>query len=328
MRWFIAGCVILTGCESGLKFNTSEMMTSEEMLDRATLVFVGVIERHTFVSWPFLSIPGQDPKYWRLLQRQVRIEAIARGNEPRKVIDAYEFFWAGGATGNWNATQDNQRYLFLVRMENGKYHVVRDWWRSIFPVGSGWHDRFPLDESRSVWERAALLQYWVGPGYSAAFPTGSHVSGLSPWRTAKLLRGLLRYPDPAVRLAACEELLLWGRSQDECFEQRAPEEKTRFGTYYNRAIPANEWTRNRLWEKNYALQDWERLRRSSDSAAMDDLKLFTTVNNYGLRRKFCGLYQTQFPQDRDNGCPANQPPPATIVTVEGDMPMIGSLPIN
>ena len=170
MRRLVAACAILTGCQSGLKFNRSNM-TSEEMLDRAALVFVGVIERQTFVSWPFLSVPGQDPKYWRLLDRQVRIEAIARGTEARKEIDVYEFFWVGGTTGDWNLTFNNQRYLFLVRRENGKYHVVRDWWLSIFPIRSGRHDRFPLDASRPVWERAALLQFWVGPGYAPDFAT-------------------------------------------------------------------------------------------------------------------------------------------------------------
>jgi len=301
-------------------------MTSEEMLDRAALVFVGVIERQTFVSWPFLSVPGQDPKYWRLLDRQVRIEAIARGTEARKEIDVYEFFWVGGTTGDWNLTFNNQRYLFLVRRENGKYHVVRDWWLSIFPIRSGRHDRFPLDASRPVWERAALLQFWVGPGYAPDFAT--RPPALGSWRTIKLLRGLLRHPDEAVRAAACEELLIWGHSQDECFEELEPERRTRFGTYYNAVVPADEWARNREWEKKYAMQYWESLRNSRDPAALDDMKLFTTINNNGLRQRFCELFHAQFPEDRDNGCPASKSPPASIVTAEGDVPLLGSWPLN
>ena len=35
---------------------------------------------------------------------------------------------------NWNSTHNGQRDLFLVRVENQRYHVVRDWLRSIYPV--------------------------------------------------------------------------------------------------------------------------------------------------------------------------------------------------
>jgi len=168
MRWLTATALLLTSCGPGLKFDKSPM-TTDQMLDRATLVFVGVIERHTFESWPFLRIPGEDSKDWRVLDRHVRVEAITLGKEPGKIIDVYEFFGVRGTTGDWNSTHDNHRYLFLVRLENGRYHVVRDWWRSIFPVNSGRHDRFPLDSSRSFWERAALLQLWVGPGWSPGF---------------------------------------------------------------------------------------------------------------------------------------------------------------
>ena len=34
----------------------------------------------------------------------------------------------------------------------------------------------------------------------------------------------------------------------------------------------------------------------------------------------------RYPADRDNGCPADQPPPATIVTEKGDVPLAGSWP--
>src|ERR1700730_8449105 len=112
MRWLAVIALLLTGCAPGLKFDTSQM-TTDQMLDRATLVFVGVIERHTFVNWAFLRIPGEESKYWRVLDRRVRIEAISRGEEPRRVIDVYEFFGVGGTTGDWNSTQDNHRYLFL-----------------------------------------------------------------------------------------------------------------------------------------------------------------------------------------------------------------------
>jgi hypothetical protein len=88
-------------------------MSPDQMLDRASLVFVGTIERQTLVSWPFLRIPGQDATYWRVLDRRVSIEAILKGQERRKSIDIYELYWTGGTTGDWNLTYNKERYLFL-----------------------------------------------------------------------------------------------------------------------------------------------------------------------------------------------------------------------
>ena len=130
-------------------------MTPQDQLSRARLVFIGVIQKHQFDSRPFfhLNIPGDDPsnaKYWKVLRREVRVETVLRGVEPRKLVDVYEIFWTGGTTGNWNSTHDGDRDLFLVRVENRRYHVVRDWRRSIYPVTSGPHSRMPLDESHPL----------------------------------------------------------------------------------------------------------------------------------------------------------------------------------
>jgi len=65
MRWLLPAFFLLTGCGTGLQFNNPNMMPPDQMLDRATLVFVGTVERQTFVNWPFLQIPGQDAGYWR-----------------------------------------------------------------------------------------------------------------------------------------------------------------------------------------------------------------------------------------------------------------------
>jgi hypothetical protein len=56
------------------------------------------------------------------------------------------------------------------------------------------------------------------------------------------------------------------------------------------------------------------------------LRVFTTINNTSLRTHFCDLFSARFPGDTDNGCPANQPPPATIVTADGDVPLVGPWP--
>ena len=182
-------------------------MPRDEMLARASHIFVGVIQKHRFDSWPFfrLNAPGVDPanaKYWKILRREVRVEMVLRGIESRKVVDIYEISWTGGASGDWNSTQDGERGLFLVRLENGRYHLVRDWWRSIFPVTSGPHSRLPLDQSRPIWERIALMNSWVESSDSTArivYPYFSYSDpggALSDWRKVKLLRGLVRRPAP------------------------------------------------------------------------------------------------------------------------------------
>ena len=59
---------------------------------------------------------------------------------------------------------------------------------------------------------------------------------------------------------------------------------------------------------------------------MDDLRVMTTVGNPELRREFCGTFTNRFPGDTDNGCYANNLYPATIVTENGDVPLIGDWP--
>src|ERR1700730_4940436 len=170
-------------------------MTADQLLNRATLVFIGTIESQTLVNWPFLQTPGEDASRWGVLDRRVKIEAIARGTEQQKLIDVYEIYGKGPASGDWNDTESEGRYLFLVRREGNRYHVVRDWWRSVFPIRSGKHDRFPLDASSPVWERVGLLQYWLQPGWIPEFLSEDHHidpgNALGPWRRAKLLRGFL-----------------------------------------------------------------------------------------------------------------------------------------
>jgi hypothetical protein len=119
LGWAVAtaALLVLSGCSLGLAFNASQQMTPKDQLSRASLVFIGVIQKHQFDSWPFFhpNIPGDDPsyaKYWKVLRREVRFETVLRGVEPRKVIDVYEIFWTGGTTGDWNSTHDGDRDCF------------------------------------------------------------------------------------------------------------------------------------------------------------------------------------------------------------------------
>jgi hypothetical protein len=132
-------------------------MSREEMLDRASLVFIGMIQKQEYDSGPFLRWSGGR----KLLRREVRIETVLRGTESRKIVDVYEVLSGLGTSGDGNNTQDGARYLFLVRVENARYRVVRDSSRSIFPVTAGPHLRLPLDDSHALWERIALMNFWI-----------------------------------------------------------------------------------------------------------------------------------------------------------------------
>src|SRR5580700_5556658 len=54
-------------------------------------------------------------------------------------------------------------------------------------------------------------------------------------------------------------------------------------------------------------------------------RLLTAMNNRQMRAEFCRLYNLEYPGDKDTGCPADLPPPATIVTDQGDVPLNGGL---
>jgi hypothetical protein len=330
MRFIVASALLLASC-ARIQLNTSEM-TPEQILQRSTHVFIGVVEKQELANRFLFRASGGDAGKWRVFRTKVRVETVLRGEESRPVIDIYEVFPTGVLTGDWNSTQDNGRYLFPVHLEDGRYHVVRDFWRSIYPVYSGRHDRLPLDDSRPFWERFALLQWWVKPDRSPEFGLTSYNDPalvFGRWREVKVLRGLLRHPDRGVRLAACEDLLHMGWAQDECWDLLESTDRQSLKHFWNMVPPEQSWNENRGFEKD-AHRWWDNTAASDNpepsSRVIDELRLFTTINNSALRREFCVKFRRKFPVDRDNGCPANRPPPATIVTKDGDIPLVGEWP--
>jgi hypothetical protein len=298
-------------------------MPPDQMLSRASHVFVGVIQKQQFESWPLFRLHNgtDDPAYWKILRREIRVELVLRGSEPRNVVNVYEIFWTGGASGNWNSTQNGERDLFLVRVENGRYHVVRDWLRSIFPVTSGLHSRLPLDESHPLWERIALMNWRVEQDGAAriAHPEFTYNDPgrvLTLWRTVKLERGLVRHPSAGVRVAACKALLwLTGWGQDECWDALSNQDRLQLPFSAADVAKARSEFDNRTAE-----WWWSRL------GDREERRLLTAANNCRLRTEFCRLFEREYIGDQDNGCPADQPPPATIVTDGGDVPLSGPWP--
>jgi hypothetical protein len=282
-------------------------------------------------DWPLyrLNIPGEDQsnaKYWKILRREVRVETVLRGAEARKVVDVYEIFWTGGASGNWNSTQDGERALFLVRVENHRYHVVRDWRRSIYPVTTGPHSRLPFDASHPLWERIALMNWWIARSDDEVrvthpyFTYSDPAQALSRWRTIKLERGLLRHPNSGVRVPACRALLNLGWGQDECWDTLSDSDREHLHDSGSKCCSADGIATRRLQFQKFGPSMW------TEFADREERRMLTTINNPRLRAEFCRLYSREYPGDQDNGCPADQPPPATIVTDRGDVPLIGPWP--
>src|SRR5262249_28911102 len=145
---------------------------------------------------------------------------------------------------------------------------------------------------------------------------------LGLWRIVKLERGLVRHPSPAVRIPACRELLLLtGWEQDECWEILSELDRSHLCdggvrcsfAFEKDATPQKNRRRGASW--------WWRSYRDRESR-----RLWTTVSDPDLRTEFCRLWEREYPDDRDNGCPPDRPPPATIVTDRGDVPLLGPWP--
>jgi len=333
MRFSIIGMLaLLCSCGPRLVFHSSQEMSRDQLLARSSHVFVGVIEKQEFVSWPpfRFELPvrfASDPPYWKILRRDIRGEQVLRGAEPSGSIPIYEIFWAGGASGDWNSTQTGGRYLFLTSIEGGRYHVVGDWWRSIFSVTTGPHTHLPLDESRELLERIALMNYHIERDddssriqhpYFQHFDPGEK---LSLWRTTKLLRGLSRHPNPAIRVPACRELLMYQMGQDECWDSLPESDRGRFHDGGYVCCDAKEIEARRRAFVTYGTEKlWDR------NSHQDSRRLLTACSDGAMRAQFCRLYEKAYPTDTDNGCPPQKPPPATIVTDLGDVPLIGPWP--
>jgi hypothetical protein len=331
----VAAAIILIGCDYGFSFHPEDM-TPDQMLGHAELVFIGVIQDQHLDSWPFFrppNIPSRTTRdVWRPWRRRVLVETVLRGLNPGKVVDVYEIFPVfAAAQANTNITSINGRYLFAVRRESGRWRVVQDVRKSIYQVNSGYHARVPLDESRNLWERFALMNYWIGVDQDGTdlpdlFARSDPGLKLGWWREAKLLRGLLRHPQPKIRRAACEALIEFGGwEQDEC-RDTFPELGRRPDRGEERVkddLDTRNWFNWYLFPADLPKSD---PRRSVGNDDMDMLRFLTTVNDPTLRREFCQKFLATFPHDTDNGCPADKPLPATIVTENGDVPLIGPWP--
>ena len=156
---------------------------------------------------------------------------------------------------------------------------------------------------------------------SISFRYNDPGGALDRWRTVKLERGFLRHPSASVRIAACRELLYAGYAQDECWDSLSETERSHIKDNGGSCCTAQDIAAERDTLQHRDASWW--WPRYTDR---ETRRLLTAANNRKLRTDICSLYQRDYPGDLDTGCPADQPPPATIVTDRGDIPLIGPWP--
>lgn len=84
---------LLLGSCARIQRDTSQM-TPEQMLQRSTHVFIGVMEKHEFPSRLLLWVSGEDAGRWRVID--MRVAQIS-------------FSSSGGVPGSsWSVTQPSQ----------------------------------------------------------------------------------------------------------------------------------------------------------------------------------------------------------------------------
>lgn len=150
---------------------------------------------------------------------------------------------------------------------------------------------------------------------------------LGIWKESKILRGLLRHPERKVRVAACWQLALQ-TVQDECVNTLTNAERNDLASAgFNTSFFLAPRERNEAGQRSdFARLLLEISSPQHDRFDVDLLRTYTTINNKALRREFCQKFMPKFPNDTDNGCPADKPLPATIVTENGDVPLVGPWP--
>jgi hypothetical protein len=131
----------------------------------------------------------------------------------------------------------------------------------------------------------------------------------------------VRHPSREVRTSACRDLIgLTGWGQDECWEALSDEDRAYLVDRYRCCSPGDITRGRQNLEQLGASWFWTRM------TSLNERRLLTTVSNNERRQEFCELYRREYAGDSENGCPDDQPPPATIVTEEGDVPLTGRWP--
>lgn len=207
--------------------------------------------------------------------------------------------------------------------------MVQDGERCIFNVRGAPPHRLPLSDLTSFGERFALMNWRIlqaDPIEKTRFQYWPHwdpAETLSIWRTVKLTRGLLQHSKSSVRVQACRELIAIGFGQDECWEQLTEEERNELSKLDPHCCTAARIAAVRALNQQ---RGTDRLWRQA--TRREDRQLLTAMSIRHLRTEFCRFYKETDPGDQDNGCPADQLPPATHVTDDGDVPLAGTWPIK
>jgi hypothetical protein len=281
--------------------------TVEDMIRNAEIIVIGKVESQKLI--------GPIVEGYRLVKVGITVENAIQGTvTPTQPLTFY-FYWPYlyGTSGDVNSLQDEHRYVFFLKRDNGVLRAVWDLMRSNIIVSSGRHNVLPLPEDRPLTERISVMLLTPGDdlnpglfsnGLLRSTPLASFYIG--SWRTANLLRSLLRSPDRAVRVGACEELSLQFL-QDSCWNDLDIGDGSDLRYHHGIITPrVSRKGHQYLIETRDPESWWEQTRSwySTEAEHLNALKLLTIDDNSSIREKFCVFLRTKFPGEvADSGCP-------------------------
>ena len=297
----VVAIILLTGCvyAPSLSFVSGPRIFLDDMMQDAPVVIIGRVLRQEGV--------GPIRNSYRLVRVTLDVENVIRGELGRRRVPIYFYTPWGTVSGEINSLRTGKRYVHFLMWDKGVLRAVRDVVRTSIRIYSGQHVRLPLTPDRPLGERLAMLLFVPGAEldpdeFSAGLLDASAMgwNELGRFRTAQLLRGLLRNEHPQVRIAACEELSRLYPGMQGCWETVDFGDgsllRSRFGVIgpqvYRKAY--RNWV-----ERTRDAQAWWRLapKRYEAREILDELKLLTMSDDAGVRRRFCQLLKEKFPNE-------------------------------
>lgn len=212
----------------------------EEQIDQASVIAVGVIEEEYLVR----NLTDADGTKIGLYAVNVQLEGILKGQLDKGQAEAGHLtFYYYQAYGAWNGPSPNfivpgERDIFYLIQDQGVLRATNDVFLSHTPIWSGKHPVSPVSDDQ-LQEAVARLLILPGAEPRARYldlvrGNAALAMGLvGDSEVREMLRGLLDYPDGAIRARACLNLADFPFKDKSCLAkiindaQTSPEDRER-----------------------------------------------------------------------------------------------------
>jgi hypothetical protein len=187
-------------------------LATTDLIRHSEAIFVGSISSFKFGE----RIHAHVPLFPELndclvpVRVTVSIENVLRGSLRPGALDYYYFASVCAIMGPVENPTSNQRSIFFLRREHGRWRTIEDYWKNRLWIFSGRHSD-DLIRGRTVYEAIPLILLTPGEGFSAErFASEGFSWGAGPARelvgeagARRLLTPILKHPDLYVRFQAC-----------------------------------------------------------------------------------------------------------------------------